>query len=106
MSLQPRTKSAKMSHNDKTLWLMRRKEKTKYSAKRDGDRADFDIACNLRKQKTERKSKSYMTRAISAIMDHSQKRMQRTAPLLLSVLVQYLYHIFSTSSWFSNVIGV
>jgi len=30
---------------------MRRKEKTKYSAKRDGDRADFDIACNLRKQK-------------------------------------------------------
>lgn len=30
---------------------MRRKGKTKYSAKRDGDRADFDIACNLRKQK-------------------------------------------------------
>ena len=30
---------------------MRRKEKTKYSANRDGDRADFDIICNLRKQK-------------------------------------------------------
>ena len=30
---------------------MRRKEKTKYSANRDGDRADFDIACSLRKQK-------------------------------------------------------
>jgi putative DNA primase/helicase len=30
---------------------MRRKEKTKYSAKRDGDRIDFDIVCNLRKQK-------------------------------------------------------
>ena len=30
---------------------MRRKEKTNYSAKRDGDRADFDIVCNLRKQK-------------------------------------------------------
>ncbi len=30
---------------------MRRKEKTKYSAKRDGDRVDFDIVCNLRKQK-------------------------------------------------------
>jgi len=30
---------------------MRRKGKTKYSAKRDGDRTDFDIACNLRKQK-------------------------------------------------------
>lgn len=30
---------------------MRRKEKTKYSAIRDGDRADFDIVCDLRKQK-------------------------------------------------------
>lgn len=30
---------------------MRRREKTNYSAKRDGNRADFDIACNLRKQK-------------------------------------------------------
>jgi len=30
---------------------MRRKEKAKYSAERDGDRADFDIVCNLRKQK-------------------------------------------------------
>ena len=30
---------------------MRKKEKVKYSAKRDGDRADFDIICNLRKQK-------------------------------------------------------
>lgn len=30
---------------------MRRKEKTKYSANRDGDRTDFDIVCNLRKQK-------------------------------------------------------
>lgn len=30
---------------------MRRKEKVKYSAKRDGNKADFDIICNLRKQK-------------------------------------------------------
>lgn len=30
---------------------MRRKEKTNYSANRDGNRADFDIVCNLRKQK-------------------------------------------------------
>jgi hypothetical protein len=30
---------------------MRRKEKSKYSAGRDGDRADFDIICSLRKQK-------------------------------------------------------
>lgn len=30
---------------------MRRKEKTKYSASRDGDRDDFDISCSLRKQK-------------------------------------------------------
>lgn len=30
---------------------MRRKQKTKYSAKRDGDRADFDVVCDLRKQK-------------------------------------------------------
>jgi len=30
---------------------MRRKKKTKYSASRDGDRTDFDIACSIRKQK-------------------------------------------------------
>ncbi len=30
---------------------MRRKEKTKYSASRDGDRVEFDIVCSLRKQK-------------------------------------------------------
>ncbi|SCP98366.1 phage/plasmid primase, P4 family [Anaerobium acetethylicum] len=36
---------------------MRRKEKTKYSAKRDGDRANFDIVCNLRKQKNGEKFK-------------------------------------------------
>ena len=36
---------------------MRRKGKAKYSAKRDGDRADFDIACNLRKQKNSEKFK-------------------------------------------------
>jgi len=36
---------------------MRRKEKTKYSAKRDGDRAYFDIVCNLRKQKNGEKFK-------------------------------------------------
>lgn len=36
---------------------MRRKEKTKYSANRDGDRADFDIICNLRKQKNGEKFK-------------------------------------------------
>ena len=30
---------------------MRRKSKAKYSAKRGGDRADFDIVCNLRKQR-------------------------------------------------------
>ena len=36
---------------------MRRKEKTKYSAKRDGDRTDFDIVCNLRKQKNGEKFK-------------------------------------------------
>lgn len=30
---------------------MRRKEKAKYSANRDGNRDDFDIICNLRKQK-------------------------------------------------------
>ena len=30
---------------------MRRKEKAKYSEKRDGDKADFDIVCSLRKQK-------------------------------------------------------
>jgi putative DNA primase/helicase len=36
---------------------MRRKEKTNYSANRDGDRTDFDIACNLRKQKNGEKFK-------------------------------------------------
>lgn len=36
---------------------MRRKGKTKYSAKRDGDRNDFDIVCNLRKQKNGEKFK-------------------------------------------------
>lgn len=36
---------------------MRRKEKTKYSAKRDGDRETFDIICNLRKQKNGAKFK-------------------------------------------------
>jgi len=36
---------------------MCRKEKTKYSANRDGDRADFDIVCNLRKQKNGEKFK-------------------------------------------------
>ena len=36
---------------------MRRKEKTKYSAKRDGDRETFDIICNLRKQKNGEKFK-------------------------------------------------
>ena len=36
---------------------MRRKEKTKYSAKRDGNRDDFDIVCNLRKQKNGAKFK-------------------------------------------------
>ena len=30
---------------------MRRKDKTKYSAKRDGEKETFDIVCNLRKQK-------------------------------------------------------
>ena len=30
---------------------MRRKAKEKFSAKRDGSKADFDIVCNLRKQK-------------------------------------------------------
>lgn len=30
---------------------MRKKPKAKYSAKRDGDRAVFDIVCDLRKQK-------------------------------------------------------
>ncbi len=30
---------------------MRKKAKANYSTKRDGDRADFDIVCNLRKQK-------------------------------------------------------
>lgn len=30
---------------------MRRKPKVKYSEKRDGSKADFDIVCNLRKQK-------------------------------------------------------
>ncbi len=30
---------------------MRRKEKAKYSSKRDGNKVDFDIICNLRKQK-------------------------------------------------------
>ena len=39
---------------------MRRKEKAKYSAKRDGNKADFDILCNLRKQKNgEKFSKIY-----------------------------------------------
>ena len=39
---------------------MRRKEKVKYSAKRDGNKADFDIICNLRKQKNgEKFSKLY-----------------------------------------------
>lgn len=36
---------------------MRRKAKGKFSAKRDGDRADFDIICNLRKQKNGEKFK-------------------------------------------------
>ena len=36
---------------------MRRKEKVKYSEKRDGDRTDFDIVCNLRKQKNGEKFK-------------------------------------------------
>lgn len=39
---------------------MRRKPKTKYSEKRDGSKADFDIVCNLRKQKNgEKFSKLY-----------------------------------------------
>jgi len=39
---------------------MRRKQKVNYSAKRDGDKADFDIVCNLRKQKNgEKFSKLY-----------------------------------------------
>jgi putative DNA primase/helicase len=59
---------------------MRRKEKTKYSAKRDGDRAGFDIVCNLRKQKNGEKFKSYMMMAISPGMVHSQKRTQHYAP--------------------------
>lgn len=39
---------------------MRRKPKVKYSEKRDGSKADFDIVCNLRKQKNgEKFSKLY-----------------------------------------------
>ncbi|MCD7723958.1 MAG: phage/plasmid primase, P4 family [Clostridiales bacterium] len=39
---------------------MRRKPKVKYSAKRDGNKQDFDIICNLRKQKNgEKFSKLY-----------------------------------------------
>ena len=39
---------------------MRRKEKAKYSSKRDGNKVDFDIICNLRKQKNgEKFSKLY-----------------------------------------------
>ncbi len=39
---------------------MRRKPKVKYSAKRDGNKQDFDIVCNLRKQKNgEKFSKLY-----------------------------------------------
>ena len=39
---------------------MRRKPKAKYSEKRDGSKADFDIVCNLRKQKNgEKFSKLY-----------------------------------------------
>lgn len=36
---------------------MRRKRKNNYSAKRDGDRVDFDIVCNLRNQKNGEKFK-------------------------------------------------
>lgn len=36
---------------------MRKTEKKKYSEKRDGDRTDFDIICNLRKQKNGEKFK-------------------------------------------------
>jgi putative DNA primase/helicase len=52
---------------------MRRSEKTKYSAKRDGSRADFDIVCNLRKQKNGDKfSKLYDSGDYSDYNSHSE----------------------------------
>lgn len=52
---------------------MRRKEKAKYSAKRDGDRAYFDIVCNLRKQKNGYKFKKlYDEGDISGYGSHSE----------------------------------
>jgi hypothetical protein len=44
---------------------MRKTEKIKYSEKRDGDRAYFDIVCNLRNRKTEKNLKSYMMMVIT-----------------------------------------
>ena len=46
---------------------MRKKSKTKYSAKHDGDRAVFDIVCDLRKQKNGDKS-DYTIKVISGNM--------------------------------------
>jgi len=52
---------------------MRRKEKAKYSAKRDGDRTYFDIVCNLRKQKNGDKFKKlYDDGDISGYSSHSE----------------------------------
>ncbi|MBZ4653100.1 MAG: primase [Peptococcaceae bacterium] len=52
---------------------MRRKGKAKYSAKRDGDRAVFDIVCNLRKQKNgEKFKKLYDDGDISGYGSHSE----------------------------------
>ncbi len=52
---------------------MRRKPKTKYSKKRDGSKADFDIVCNLRKQKNgEKFSKLYDRGDFSDYNSHSE----------------------------------
>ena len=44
---------------------MRKKPKAKYSAKRDGDRAVFDIVCDPRKQKNGDKLSGFMIKVIS-----------------------------------------
>ena len=44
---------------------MRKKPKAKYSAKRDGDRAVFDIVCDLVSRKTETSLSGFMIKVIS-----------------------------------------
>lgn len=54
---------------------MRKKPKAKYSAKRDGDRAVFDIVCDLRKQKNGDKFIRLYDKAISVNMVFGLRRM-------------------------------